>query len=130
MDDPMSRQFSYADAAALMPQVREVAADIVETRAELAELSSVLNGGEESPLGGVAEVKALEARLHELLSWFPANGIEVKGAAPVIIDFPSTLLGADVLLCWLEGEAELAWYHRPDLGFLGRRRLPPEAMRA
>jgi hypothetical protein len=129
MDDPMSRQFSYAEAAALMPQVREVAADIVETRAELAELSSVLNGGDESPLGGVAEAKALEARLHELLSWFPANGIEVKGAAPIIIDFPSALLGTDVLLCWLEGEAELGWYHRPDLGFLGRRRLPPEAMR-
>jgi hypothetical protein len=125
----VSRRFSYADAAALMPQVRQVAAEIVETRSELAELSSALNGGEESPLGGVAEMKALEARLHELLSWFGANGIEVKGAAPVIIDFPGTLLGADVLLCWLEGETELAWYHRPELGFLGRRPLPPEAMR-
>jgi hypothetical protein len=126
----MSRRFSYAEANSLMPQVRQVTADIVETRAELAELSNALNGGEESPLGGVAEAKALEARLHELLSWFPANGIEVKGAAPVIIDFPSTLLGTDVLLCWLEGETELGWYHRPELGFLGRRRLPPEAMGA
>ncbi len=125
----MSRHFSYADALELMPRVRQVTADIIEARAELAELSDALNGGEDSPLGGVAEAKALEARLHELLSWFPANGIEVKGAAPVIIDFPSTLLGVDVLLCWLEGEAELAWYHRPDLGFLGRRPLPPEAMR-
>jgi hypothetical protein len=126
----MSRRFSYAEANSLMPQVRRVTADIVETRAELAELSNALSGGEESPLGGVPEVKALEARLHELLSWFPANGIEVKGAAPVIIDFPGTLLGADVLLCWLEGETELAWYHRPELGFLGRRQLPPEAMGA
>ncbi len=125
----MSRRFSYADAAALLPQVRHVAADIVEVRAELAEVSSALNDGEESPLGGVAEAKALEARLHELLSWFAANGIEVKGAAPLIVDFPGSLLGADVLLCWLEGETELAWYHRPELGFLGRRRLPPEAMR-
>lgn len=125
----MSRRFSYADAAALLPQVRHVAADIVEVRAELAEVSSALNDGEESPLGGVPEAKALEARLHELLSWFAANGIEVKGAAPLIVDFPGSLLGADVLLCWLEGETELAWYHRPELGFLGRRRLPPEAMR-
>jgi hypothetical protein len=29
-----------------------------------------------------------------------------------------------VLLCWLESEPELAWYHRLDLGFAGRRRLP------
>jgi hypothetical protein len=28
-----------------------------------------------------------------------------------------------VLLCWLEGEPELSWYHRLDLGFLARRRL-------
>ncbi|HEX7107136.1 MAG TPA: DUF2203 domain-containing protein [Acidothermaceae bacterium] len=125
----MSRRFSYAEALELMPQVRQVTADIIEVRAELAELSSALNDGGDSPLGGMAEAKALEARLHESLSWFPVNGIEVKGAAPVIIDFPSSLLGADVLLCWLEGEPELAWYHRPDLGFLGRRRLPPEAMR-
>jgi hypothetical protein len=125
----MSRRFSYAEALELMPQVRQLTTDIIEARAELAELSSALNGGDESPLGGVAEAKALEARLHELLTWFPENGIEVKGAAPIIIDFPSTLLGADVLLCWLEGEDELGWYHRPDLGFLGRRQLPPEAMR-
>lgn len=125
----MSRRFSYAEAAALLPEVFRVTADIIEVRADLAELGDALTNGADSPLGGVAEVKALEARLHELLGWFPANGIEVKGAAPVVIDFPSTLLGADVLLCWLEGEAELGWYHRPDLGFLGRRRLPPEAMR-
>lgn len=125
----MSRRFSYAEAAALLPEVQRITADIIDVRADLAELGDALNDGIESPFGGVAEVKALEARLHELLSWFPANGIEVKGAAPVVIDFPGTLLGADVLLCWLEGEAELAWYHRPELGFLGRRRLPPEAMR-
>jgi hypothetical protein len=29
-----------------------------------------------------------------------------------------------VLYCWLEGEPELGWYHRTDLGFAGRRRLP------
>ena len=125
----MSRRFSYAEAAALLPEVFQVTAEIIDVRADLAELGDALTNGAESPLGGVAEIKALEARLHELLGWFPANGIEVKGAAPVVIDFPGTLLGADVLLCWLEGETELGWYHRPELGFLGRRRLPPEAMR-
>jgi hypothetical protein len=29
-----------------------------------------------------------------------------------------------VLLCWLEGDRSLGWYHRLDLGFAGRRRLP------
>ena len=31
----------------------------------------------------------------------------------------------DVLVRGLEGERELNWYHRLDLGFAGRRRLPP-----
>lgn len=124
----MRRVFSYAEAAALMPEVRQRSAQIVETRADLAELAAAVNSGEESPLGGVAEVKALEARLHELLAWFPEHGIEVKGAAPLIIDFPAVLVGGDVLLCWLEGEPDLEWYHRAELGFLGRRRLPPEVM--
>ena len=111
-----------------MPDVRRMAAGIIEVRADLAELSSALRNGNDSPLGGIAEMKGLEAQLHELLSWFSEQGIEVKGAAPIIIDFPSGLLGAPVLLCWLEGEPELAWYHQLELGFLGRRRLPPEAM--
>ena len=122
----MNRSFNYAEAAALLPDVRRTTTAIVELRAELAELTGALNAGEESPLGGLPEAKALQARLHDLLSWFTANGIEVKGAAPVIIDFPAEMLGAPVLYCWLEGEPELAWYHRPEVGFLGRRRLPPE----
>jgi hypothetical protein len=124
----VSRLFSYAEAAALMPEVRRTAAAIIEVRAELAELSADLNGSHESPFGGIPEAKALEARLHELVSWLTVHGIDVKGAAPIIIDFPAEMLGVPVLLCWLEGEPELAWYHRPELGFLGRRRLPPEAM--
>jgi hypothetical protein len=126
----MGEEFTYAEAAALMPKVREIAAGIVEARADLAELSNALRNEGESPLGGVAEMKALEARLHEMLSWFPEHGIDVKGAAPLIIDFPSRLLGAPVLLCWLEGEPDLAWYHHAELGFLGRRRLPPEVTSA
>jgi hypothetical protein len=29
-----------------------------------------------------------------------------------------------VRLCLLESEQELGWYHRSELGFAGRRRLP------
>ena len=28
------------------------------------------------------------------------------------------------MLAWLEGEPELRWYHRPELGFAGRRVIP------
>ncbi len=41
--------------------------------------------------------------------------------APLLIDFPALADGQQVLLCWLEGESTLDWYHRPELGFMGRR---------
>lgn len=118
--------FGVAEARALLPEVRRQAAELVEARADLAELSHVLRSGGHSPLGGRPEAKALEARLSELLSWFPDRGIEVKGVAPLLLDFPAELDGVSVRLCWLEGERELGWYHRSELGILGRRPLPGE----
>jgi hypothetical protein len=59
-----------------------------------------------------------------LLTDVRQTGVELKGAAPLLLDFPADLAGVHVYLCWLEGESELAWYHRVDLGFAGRRRLP------
>jgi hypothetical protein len=53
-----------------------------------------------------------------------AAGVELKGIAPLLLDFPADLDDVPVLLCWLEGETGLTWYHRTDLGFAGRRRLP------
>ena len=116
--------FTVDQARALMPDVLERASEIITVRADLAELAAAIAAGDDSPLGAVPEAKALEARLHELLTWFASAGLELKGWAPVLVDFPSMLDGHDVLLCWLEGESELGWYHRVELGFPGRRRLP------
>jgi hypothetical protein len=69
-------------------------------------------------------LKAAEARLDELMTEVQLTGADLKGVAPLLVDFPADLDGVPVLLCWLEGEPELAWYHRLDLGFAGRRRLP------
>lgn len=44
--------------------------------------------------------------------------------AALLVDFPATLNGETVLLCWLEGEHELGWYHKPEHGFAGRRLIP------
>lgn len=118
------KTFGLDEARALMPRVRDQAREIVAVRADLAELALELQEGGESAHGGIAEAKALEARLDDLVSWFASHDIEVKGIAPLLVDFPSTLDGRSVRLCWLENEPELAWYHRSDLGFVARRPLP------
>lgn len=117
------RTFTVDEARALIPDVRERTEEIIRMRADLAELAHDLRQGASTD-GGIPEAKAYEARLDELVSWFGDVGIEVRGLAPVLIDFPAVLNGEDVQLCWLEGEDDLAWWHRPDLGFVGRRPLP------
>ena len=123
----VDRIFTLEQARLLMPDVLARADDVVAARADLVELQTALNHGAASPLGGLPEIKALEARLSESLGWFTAEGLDLKGIAPLLLDFPAQLDGDDVLLCWLEGERELRWYHKPEHGFAGRRPIPGTA---
>jgi len=117
--------FTLAQARTGLARLRPVLDELIVVRADMVELAAALTpGGAPTELGGLPERKAAEARLNELMAEIQESGAELKGAAPLLVDFPSDLDGIPVLLCWLEGEAELAWYHRADLGFAGRRRLP------
>lgn len=116
--------FTVPRARAELVTLLPVLDDLVAVRADAAELAAALApGAEPTPLGGMPEFKAAQARLDELLTEVRRTGVELKGLAPLLLDFPSELHGVPVLLCWLEGDRELAWYHRTDLGFAGRRRL-------
>ncbi|WP_033295185.1 DUF2203 domain-containing protein [Amycolatopsis jejuensis] len=116
--------FTVAEARAELTRLRPVLDELVEVRAEAAELAASLRpGGRDTGLGGLPEWKAAQARLDDLMTAVQVTGAELKGFAPLLVDFPATLDGDDVLLCWLEGDPELSWYHRVDLGFAGRRPL-------
>ena len=117
--------FTREQARLELDGLRPVLDELVVVRADVVELSAALTeGGAPTTLGGLPEWKAAEARLNELMTEVQQSGVELKGIAPLLLDFPADLDGVPVLLCWLEGEGELAWYHRADLGFAGRRRLP------
>ncbi|OLZ55873.1 DUF2203 family protein [Amycolatopsis keratiniphila] len=117
--------FTVPEARAELARLRPVLDELVRLRADAAELAASLRpGGRETTLGGMPEWKAAQARLDDLMTTVQRTGAELKGFAPLLIDFPAELDGVDVLLCWLEGDPELSWYHRADLGFAGRRRLP------
>lgn len=118
--------FTIEEAREVLAELAPVLDEIVERRADAAELAAALREGAPSPLGGRAELKAAEARLDDLLTQVQSTGVELKGWAPLLLDFPADLDGVPVLLCWVEGEPALQWYHRTDLGFLGRRRLPEQ----
>lgn len=51
---------------------------------------------------------------------FPVGGLEHG-----LVDFPTTLDGRWVYLCWRRGEHEVAYWHEIDGGFRGRRPVTP-----
>ncbi|MEU7866955.1 DUF2203 domain-containing protein [Dactylosporangium sp. NPDC049140] len=116
--------FTVAEARAELERIRPALDQLVAVRADATELAAAFApGGSPTPLGGMAELKAAEALLDELIAAVQETGAHLKGLAPLLLDFPAQLDGADVLLCWLEGDPGLTWYHRVDLGFAGRRPL-------
>lgn len=110
--------FTLAEARTELARLLPTLNEIVRLRADAAELAAGV-----SPLGGLPEFKAAQALLDDLMESVQRTGAELKGFAPLLVDFPSELDGVPVLLCWLEGDRELLWYHRADLGFAGRRPL-------
>jgi hypothetical protein len=115
--------FTVGEARQEIARLRPVLDELVLVRADVVELAAAVSTGARHPLGGLPEWKAAEARLNELMAKVQHTGAELKGVAPLLVDFPADLNGTPVMLCWLEGERELTWYHRLDLGFAGRRRL-------
>jgi hypothetical protein len=116
--------FTVDEARTELDRLLPLLDELIELRADAAELgASFAASGRPTDLGGLPEFKAAQARLDELLTTVQETGAVLKGVAPLLIDFPSDLDGVPVLLCWLEGDEGLSWYHREDLGFAGRRPL-------
>lgn len=113
--------FTLAQARHLMATLRPRIDQLISLRADLAELRADLADGGPSPLGGLPEIKALEARISGILDELNEHDIQVKGFAPVLLDFAGERDGRPVLWCWLEGDDDIAWYHRLECGFPGRR---------
>lgn len=119
-DGPLPLAAARRVLAGLRPQLDT----LIAVRADLTELRADLAGEGASPLGGRAEAKALEARLFAAIEQVAAQGAQVKSYAPLLLDWPGELHGRPVLWCWLEGDPEIAWYHRVECGFAGRRPVP------
>jgi hypothetical protein len=111
------------DARTVVARLRPRIDEFLAARADLAELRADLTAGTPSRHGGLPEAKGLEARLYADLEHFAEAGAQVKGFAPLLLDFPGESGGEAVLWCWLEGDDGITWYHRADAGFAGRRRL-------
>jgi hypothetical protein len=123
--------FSPAQANAALPLVRQIAGDIAEHHARLADLTRAYEKKRREPdasqlelnetRGAIAAARsehdACAAELSEL-------GVEMKDAATGLVDFPGELDGEPVLFCWRLGEDRVEFFHTAAEGFGGRRPIP------
>jgi hypothetical protein len=129
----MQRNFTPEEAnaalAELRPLVEEMVAakrllDEAQERAEEVSARIAGNGGGLPPaqLAEVHElVESCTADLARTLEQVQSLGVIVKDLDTGLVDFPSVREGEDVLLCWQLGEDEVAFWHRYEDGFPGRR---------
>jgi hypothetical protein len=132
------RHFTPDEANAELEQVRPLVEELVARRQEHVaaqerqeKLESKIrgNGGGMPPAelaAAAAEVDELARGLASLVDEITALGVQVKDLDEGLVDFPALRRGETVLLCWKLGEDEIAYWHRVEDGFAGRRPLPLE----
>jgi hypothetical protein len=130
------RHFTPEEANAELERVRPLVEQLVARRREHVdalerqeELEAKIrgNGGGMPPAelaAAAAEVDELARGLASLVDEITALGVQVKDLDEGLVDFPALRRGETVLLCWRLGEAEIAYWHRVEDGFAGRRPLP------
>jgi hypothetical protein len=109
------RHFTPEEANAALDEVRPLVQGMVDARrshVSALERQEELEGHIRGNGGGIPP-----AELAEL-------GVQVKDLDEGLIDFPALRRGETVLLCWKLGEDDVAYWHRVEDGFAGRRPLP------
>ena len=101
------RHWTLDEATAALPDVRAK----VQRLRQLLRARPTANG----------QGARLDADIAALVAALDAEGIIVRDAERGLIDFPAlTPSGVTYLLCWLDGEDAIEWWHWPDAGFAGR----------
>jgi hypothetical protein len=122
-----SRHYSLEEASALLPEVAALIQHMrsardrlgdADARAALAAAGGSNGGGQP---GRTVSQGFLELR--DAMIWLRDREIVLRDLDQGLVDFPTLRGGAEVYLCWRDGEDEIAFWHEPEAGFAGRRPL-------
>mgnify|MGYP002622956407 CR=1 FL=1 len=135
-DDPYNptKLFTAEQANAMLPLVRCIVKDMVELSDDMIERRQRLDSmrahrqlksdaQDEEIAVMEAEFRADTERLQGFINELVDLGVEPKGVAQGLVDFPSKRNGRIVYLCWKLGEPDIRYWHELDGGFAGRQPL-------
>jgi len=109
------RLFTPREAERTLPLVSRIVADILDTGRRIRDLPE-----------GADQAEHLQEELAENLRELADMGCYFKdwNFSVGLVDFPAVIDGETVFLCWRSDEEGLAWYHRIQDGYQGRKPLP------
>jgi hypothetical protein len=132
----IDKTFTVEEAEAVIPKLEPILSSIMEQKRSAYKIGEELMSlqREARAKGGAGvDASALVNKQIELdfLIEIISEGledIEKLGAHPKdldigLVDFPSTVDGESVLLCWRYGEKSIDYYHGNNEGFAGRKPL-------
>ena len=132
MTEPDPRIFRLHEARAMLPRVGAIL-DAMQQRKRQAQQArafvDALRRAATGNGGGVhADTREAEARLQAAVEHLQAlaaeleeAGVQLKDLDRGLVDWLAEREGRRVLLCWLQGEPTVAWWHELATGFAGRQ---------
>jgi len=126
------RHWTLDEATGALPEVRATVRrirELVAAARDHAEEHGEPGSATVSGNGHGPKVRGDDRELRALLTDLEGRGVIVRDPARGLIDFPAMApSGRTYLLCWLDGEDAIDWWHWPEDGFAGRTPLsqPPD----
>jgi hypothetical protein len=135
-DTGLNKTFTLGEAQTLLPvleallkRAQTAATRAAEIELEMQNLSQriFLSGGMHVDVGTAARRRAEREKAvqdaKDTLAEMEAIGVQLKDLEKGLLDFPCSIDGKTVLLCWKLGEKEIGFWHSPEDGFAGRKPL-------
>ena len=121
------KHYTREEANALLPQIRQWLVELNRLREELHRFEKRLSGmtGQGNDIGGETVnnwIRAL-ADMQATLAEFQRREIFIKDIERGLLDFPASIGGKEVFLCWESDEEAVEFWHDLETGFGGRERL-------
>ena len=124
MNDIETKYFTRKEAQQTLPLVKQIVKDILDTGFIIKSIADALDGKIENN----EEIKILLLKMNGYLSELEEIGCFYKdwNFTVGMVDFPAMIYEEEVYLCWRSDEEEILFYHRPEDGYSGRRKIPEE----
>jgi hypothetical protein len=130
------RTFTVSDAEALLPVLTSLLRKAISAKTEVqvieAEFERVrthvyATGGAELDVVALSRRRAegdkLVQQMKDSVAEIQATGVQVKDLDTGLLDFPCSVDGTTILLCWKLGESRITHWHGVNEGFDGRKHI-------